>query len=427
MIRKRFNILFIILISSLAMLSSCLDKEVKTDPGKVNLDHLKHLYATKTMNNGTEAGIVHIYSEYPDYDYEIETDEGFTCVDDVARAMVLLSMTPDLENDPELIKMLNGMTTFVLEMQSENGYFYNFLEEDMKINTTYKTSLPEPNWWSWRAFWALESVREYLTDKPEVTAAIDTATRLLAQNVKRDYLFQAYHYDTIGGYPFPSWLPVKHASDQAAVLILALEKYYIRTQDSSSLIIIEKMAKGISAMQIGDINTFPYGAFLSWKNLWHAYGNIQSYALLRAGKLLNNDRWKERALLEIDYFYSYLINSYFLNHMYFIKDSTGFIVESSSQYAQIAYGIRPMVFACLEVFDQTGDIYYFDLAENIASWFAGNNPAGQQMYDENTGRCFDGIISEQEVNKNSGAESTIEALLTLQAIENHRTLIKIEE
>ena len=427
MIKKIDDICFIIFILCSVMLISCRNDKIKTDPGKVNLSHLKHLYAAKTMNNGAEIGIIHIYSEYPDYDYEIETDEGFTCVDDVARAVVLLSMMPDLENDPELMEMMKGMTEFILQMQAENGYFYNFLEDEMQINTTYRTSLPEPNWWSWRAFWALESAREHLAGIPEITSAIDTATRLLAQNISDEYLDQPYHYDTISGYRLPSWLPLKHASDQAAVIILALEKYHKRTQDPNALLIIERFAKGIMAMQIGNINTFPYGAFMSWKNLWHAYGNLQSFAMLKAAKLLNNEKWRQSALLEIDWFYSYLINSYFLDHIYFIKDSTGFIVESSSQYPQIAYGIRPMVFACLEVYDQTGDLYYLDLAKNLASWFAGNNPAGKQMYDEKTGRCFDGIISEQEINMNSGAESTIEALLTLQAIENHRKIIKTEE
>jgi len=36
------------------------------------------------------------------------------------------------------------------------------------------------------------------------------------------------------------------------------------------------------------------------------------------------------------------------------------------------------------------------------------------MYDPKTGRCYDGIVSKNNVNKNSGAESTIEALPSLQ-------------
>jgi len=42
------------------------------------------------------------------------------------------------------------------------------------------------------------------------------------------------------------------------------------------------------------------------------------------------------------------------------------------------------------------------------------------MYDPSSGRCFDGINSETDVNMNSGAESTIEALLSLLAIEMNK-------
>ena len=41
------------------------------------------------------------------------------------------------------------------------------------------------------------------------------------------------------------------------------------------------------------------------------------------------------------------------------------------------------------------------------------------MYDEKTGRTFDGIDSIDKYNKNSGAESTIEGLLSILAIEQN--------
>jgi hypothetical protein len=46
----------------------------------------------------------------------------------------------------------------------------------------------------------------------------------------------------------------------------------------------------------------------------------------------------------------------------------------------------------------------------------GQNVSGKQMYDPSNGRCFDGINSEDD-NLNSGAESTIEALLSMQMLE----------
>ncbi|RWA50097.1 sugar phosphotransferase, partial [Yersinia pestis] len=57
-------------------------------------------------------------------------------------------------------------------------------------------------------------------------------------------------------------------------------------------------------------------------------------------------------------------------------------------------------------------------AVDLSLWFFKNNPAQAQMYYPVTGIAFDGIDSATTVNKNSGAESTIEALLTLQLIES---------
>jgi len=39
------------------------------------------------------------------------------------------------------------------------------------------------------------------------------------------------------------------------------------------------------------------------------------------------------------------------------------------------------------------------------------------MYDPVSGRTFDGIGPERQINRNAGAESTIEGLLALQALE----------
>ena len=122
---------------------------------------------------------------------------------------------------------------------------------------------------------------------------------------------------------------------------------------------------------------------------------------------------------DLNYFYPYLLSEGYLHHMYIIEKEGHLFETEKSMYPQIAYGIRPIVYACLEAYDITKDKKYVDMAQKVASWLAGNNTAGQQMYDPSTGRCFDGIGPEKEVNMNSGAESTIEALLILQAIQNH--------
>jgi hypothetical protein len=59
---------------------------------------------------------------------------------------------------------------------------------------------------------------------------------------------------------------------------------------------------------------------------------------------------------------------------------------------------------------------YLQIAEELGSWFMGKNAAGQIMYDPSTGRGYDGINNVTDINRNAGAESTIEALLSLQAL-----------
>ena len=64
-----------------------------------------------------------------------------------------------------------------------------------------------------------------------------------------------------------------------------------------------------------------------------------------------------------------------------------------------------------------------------ASWFTGNNVAGETMYASQTGRGYDGISGPNAVNKNAGAESTIEALFTvleMERIPDARTWMQAE-
>ena len=61
-----------------------------------------------------------------------------------------------------------------------------------------------------------------------------------------------------------------------------------------------------------------------------------------------------------------------------------------------------------------------DYAGLAASWYFGNNMAGVQMYYPDTGLVYDGINGPVafRVNQNSGAESTIEGLMSMIAIAN---------
>ncbi len=380
---------------------------------RLNLDHFLHLYDVVDLPGNLCGGIVRIYSEYPDYNFEIEPNEGFTCVDDVARAMMIDAIR--FSDDEELQGKYNFMAEFLLYMQAKNGYFHNFIWYDLSINKTYRTSLAEPNWWSWRAFWSLSN---YNGNNRQLAEKAEQACERLAENIFEEYLDKPKSFDTISGVVVPTWLPLETASDQAGILILGLEAYYQHVKkDERALQVMERLADGLLLTQKGDAGTFPFGAYMSWQNMWHAYGNSQAYAMLKAGQLLDRRDFIKSALIEIDHFYPYLMKEDFLAYFRIKKSDTGFEIIDQQQFPQIAYGFRPMIWACIETFQVTGEEKYIQRAEEIAEWFSGKNIANQQMYDPETGRCYDGIVSETEVNRNSGAESTIEALLSLQAFD----------
>ena len=395
----------------------------------VNLSHLDRLYqSVKLATNGTDVGTVAIYSELPDYHLVSDVDEGFTCVDDVARAALLLLREPDLTTSTDKQIKLRTMTEFVLQLQADNGYFYNFLWPDRTINKTFQTSVAQANFWSWRALWLLSEAAPYYQKTDAVLAGrIQTAVQKLTVNVIRDLGNGSKTYNFIKGIQVPKWLPFGSASDQAAVLLIGLTNVYQQTTNADVLKLIDLLGEGILAMQYGDAGKYPYGAFLSFENTWHAYASDQSYALLRVGKTLNKPTWIAAARREIDNFYPYLIQQGFLESFEVEQPGNDVKPSRTSSSPQIAYGVRPMVWAALEAYDQTKDAKYADLAAKLTSWFLGKNAAGSPMYDLTSGRGYDGLGANGQINRNAGAESTIESLWTFQRLEQYPEAAKALE
>jgi hypothetical protein len=419
---KKYSVFLVSILFALTFFSCNTIQESKPIvENTISFDHFNHLYKEIELK-GKKVGIVHIYSQYPDYNYDIEPKEGFTCVDDVARAIVMLSKHLQLNGkDDVAFDKLKKLTEFVLYMQHANGYFNNFIWADLSVNTTYKTSVAELNWWSFRALWALESAYPLLKRSNEKMAnRIEVASNKLISNIKRDIPLTNIKTELVESIEVPTGLPQKYAADQSALLILGLLKNYERTSDTDIKLMIDFLAEGIMIMQKGSPNEYPFGAFMSWQNLWHAWGNSQAYALLKAGQKFNNQIYIESALKEIDNFYPYLLKNGFAEVFWIEKKEEKYIEINRNKYPQIAYGLRPMIWAASEAYHYSKKEIYLSLTIELESWLFGNNDANITMYDPKTGICFDGIISQGDVNRNSGAESTIESILIMLEMEKLR-------
>lgn len=358
--------------------------------------------------------VVNIYSEYPDYSFAIEPAEGFACVDDVARAIVMLAEHVKIQPDKDVLRKIKMLVEFILHMQNDNGYFNNFIWPDLSINTQYKTSVAEMNWWSLRALWSLETAHELFLSDADLTNRIEKAIEKVVIRIKRDLAAPDFKTVAINGIEVATWLPNKYAADQAAVAIIALLPYYKRSADAGIPAIINALALGIMKMQKGNADNYPYGMFLSWKNEWHAWGNNQAYALLLAGQQLERPEYIQSALREVDHFYPFLMKNGFPGSISIKYEAGLYSRASGKMFPQIAYGIRPMVYAVSEAYRVTKNKKYAVQLAKLKSWFLGGNIAGKFMYDQKSGRTYDAIVSATEINLNSGAESTIEGLMVLQ-------------
>ena len=402
----------------LTLLGSCSKNNVHTsNDSLLNTSHLEHLYQEIKVNN-TQLGTIWIYCDAPDYQLVDDDDEGFTCVDDVARALVFYCRQYNVSPNQEILNKIKSFTSFLLYMKADNGYFYNFMFPDESINTTHNNSLPIPNFWSWRAFWAISELS--LVTSPELDNLKSQTLPIIEDIVNKiDQIFISdYNTIIIDGISIPSWIESQGA-DQIALIMASLTNHYQINKSPIVYDLLLRLGKSLIASQYGDKDMFPHYAFLSWKNIWHAWGNTQAYALLYTGRIIQNDEFITAGLNEVDHFYPYCTENDFLSEFKITTNNDSIIKQDFSLFPQIAYGISPMIFASLEAYIITGEKSYANLAGDIATWFFGNNSANQTMYDQLTGRGFDGIDSANKINYNSGAESTIEALLSIQAIESN--------
>jgi hypothetical protein len=369
-------------------------------------------------------GSIWIYSNAPDYQLLTDEDEGFTCVDDVSRTLIFYCRQFKNNKTNENLEKIKMLSKFILHMQSYNGYYYNFMFPDNQINTTHQNSKPTANFWSWRAYWALSELC-LIDDSNLMLVQTEAKEQLSKLTQKIETLFQdPYESIEIEGLIIPNWMAI-YGSDQISVIMLGLCNYHKLTSEPNIKNLIQRLGESVLKVQFGDENTFPHGAFMSWKNLWHAWGGRQSYALLKAGQECNNTLFSKAALFEIDNFQNYCKENNYLSEFSIINTDDSLQTVNLKKYPQIAYGLSSMILASIEAYNYTNEEKYAKQAGKLSLWFMGSNSANQIMYNNTNGRVYDGIDSENQINFNSGAESTIETLLSLQAIESSDTALKI--
>ncbi|MBN2472015.1 MAG: hypothetical protein JXN59_14940 [Anaerolineae bacterium] len=373
----------------------------------VNLDHLRFLTEIVTINDETMA-LVHIYSEYPEYVWVDAAGEGISAVDDVARAAIVYLWAYERQPDPALLEMARQCLNFVLYMQAEDGEFYNFVyDREGTINTHGNTSYKSLGWWAMRGLWALgEGVRVFNTVDPAYADVLAEAYQRTEAALGAT-LGSARPMTEIHGFDVPDWIPGGEPV-VASVGVLGMAAYYQARPNPTTAEYITAIAEGIAAYRLGDHDTYPFGMHPPRTNApgyWHTWGAHMPHALVEAGIALNRTDWIDSAATSA--------NSFLLRQLAFERFRQIGVVPD--RLGQIAYGTNMLVQTYMALYRATGDVQYARYGGLAASWYFGNNMADTQMYFPETGRVYDGINGpvSWRVNRNAGAESTIEGLMSM--------------
>ena len=404
---RHLLVLLMLALAGAACDSGGEEKEPEVRGAILELGHLDHLLEV-VEKGGVTYGIVHIYSEAPNYEWVHDDDEGAAALDDAARAAVVYLRNFELHGDDASRQKAEALIRFAMFTQTDEGLFYNFVwNSALEINTTHQNSVADDvSFWAARGVWALGTCARVLK---QVNAPLSEAC---ARRVQRIYpqlnsLLEKYGRTVVqNGRTYPLWLIGETGSDATSELLLGLSSMQAAYPDPALDLMIRRFAEGVAMMQFGDVATFPYGAHASWLETWHGWGNSQTQALADAGIL-------QSALREADDFYPRLLVNGWLHSIDFADPSR------PREFEQIAYATRGVAVGLVRLFEKTGQEKYAKLAGIAASWFTGNNVAGVAMYDPETGRGYDGIGASRQVNYNAGAESTIEALHTILEVERH--------
>ena len=369
-------------------------------PIRLNYDHLRHLTRNLTVG-GRPTRVVALYASAPEYrpsgSPARDGYEGIASVDDGTRAAVAYLRAYELTRDTLARDEALGLLAFVAAMEQGDGEFINFVDTLGRPNRTAASSRKSMTYWGARAIWALgEGARVFAGERPDAVTswqpALDRAVTRIARDVNAGRLIGAS----------------ATATAEALLGLLALQRAH-PSPDGAAL--AGQTADLLVPLATGTADRPPWGARLDRPDAsWHAWGSRSTQALAEAAVVLQRPDLAAAARREADGLWSrFLLAGHFPEQV--APDGL------AKWFPQIAYGVSPIVEGYLALAEATGERRYAVLAGLAAAWFLGANAAEEPMYDERTGRTFDGLdgAATAQLNRNSGAESTIEALLALQA------------
>jgi hypothetical protein len=356
------------------------------------------------------------------YDAATNTySQGAYDADDIARAAVVYlrqwQATGDQGAKEQAYQQLRGLAYLQTLTGPTAGEVVLWMQPDGQLNPSpTPKELPDPSdsgpsYWLARTLWALgEGYAAFRNTDREFAGFLRDRMDLAITALNRDVLTRYGTYQIIHGVRVPNWLIVDGA-DASSEAVLGLAAYVRVTGDRTARTALRQLSRGIAEMADGSMTVWPYRAVLPWalsRSDWHAWGANMPAALAAASTALGDRDLLKPATGDAAGFSPQLLTS--------TGPDNGLLPAPVDQ-SQIAYGADARVQGLLAVGRAAHRPGIRMLAGIAAGWFFGQNAAGVPVYNPATGVTNDGVEGDGRVNPNSGAESTIHGLLTMQRLD----------
>lgn len=284
--------------------------------------------------------------------------EGVACVDDAARAVVLLCDLWDATRLPLARAWARSLVDFLHHMQLPDGRFVNFIIDwDGARNEHGRTSFPGGGFWQARGVRGLAKAWLSLGDaraRAGMRRGLDVIRE--ARDVPADV--RAIHAETVIELLRQGRMPELRGD-------------------------LERWADELAACRAGEVLLDHPG-----QNEPHLWGHIQEGVLADASVVLGRDD-----LLAIAR----------ASALAYLRPR----IESGFDLPAVEpYGVASAAFGMDRLAAATNEPLFADLGREARAWFHGRNPAGLPVYAAGSGRIQDGIDG-RVMNAHAGAESNI--------------------
>ncbi|WP_199422960.1 glycosyltransferase [Actinotalea solisilvae] len=299
------------------------------------------------------------------------TEHGM-CVDDVARALVVVVRTPD--PSPALLALARTSLAFLLDAQGEDGRMHNRRHADGR----WLDAQSDGDHWG-RALWAFGTAVAHSPDAAVVAGARLGAARAVRARCEHP---RAMAYAALGAVEL-----LRRAPDDAA---------------AHRVLHDARLALPLSAGP---------GARWPWPYERLTYANaVLPEAMIAIGAALHDGDLRHAGLVLL----GWLEDEQTVDgHLSVVPAAGRAPGDPRPAFDQQPIEVVALAEAARTAWSATRDRRWRDLLARCVAWFEGDNDARVPLRDAATGGCCDGL-ERRSVNRNQGAESTLAWLATEQ-------------